>query len=558
LSSERALWTNHIGNIHFAQRRFADAERYYTQALAQARAIRDPLVAAVLTNLGRTQLETGRTAEARRTVAEALAVARAGDQRLRAQIVEARIDAAGSGVGRAEKTLRYVAQARAGSIETRWTAEAYLAQLYAAGSRSALAEASFRRAIASVREARKAVAEPELRLSFFNTAEDLFDGYVAFLMRRNRVEDALAATEAIRAQTLEEGLAGDAPSVTDARLIARRTSATLLCYWLGRERSWVWTVAPDALSYAALPGRDAIDAKTGAYRRDLLGPRGTLRGSGARGVELYRMLVEPALRGTPKGARIVIIADGSLHGLNFETLVVASPSPHYWIEDAVLSSAASLQLLARSRPPSGGSSSMLLVGNPAPATREFLPLPRAGEEMQAVARRFKDRVLLSGPGATPAAYRGADPGRFQFVHFVAHGVATRRRPLDSAVILARGSDGEYRLFAREIIGERLAAQLVTISSCHGAGDRTFAGEGLVGLAWAFLRAGAAQVIGALWEVSDSATPELMDRMYAGIRSGDDPAVALRNAKLALVHGQGVYRMPRYWAPFVVYGAADEN
>jgi CHAT domain-containing protein len=153
--------------------------------------------------------------------------------------------------------------------------------------------------------------------------------------------------------------------------------------------------------------------------------------------------------------------------------------------------------------------------------------------------------------ATPEGYRAASPGGFDYVHFVAHGVATRRRPLDSAVILAR-DDADYRLLARDVMKLPLRARLVTISSCHGAGTRTYAGEGLVGLAWAFLHAGAEQVIAALWEVSDSATPELMDSMYAGIRSGRDPAIALREAKLKLVRSKSAYSRPKYWAPFVLY------
>ena len=68
---------------------------------------------------------------------------------------------------------------------------------------------------------------------------------------------------------------------------------------------------------------------------------------------------------------------------------------------------------------------------------------------------------------------------------------------------------------------------MTISSCHGAGRRAFAGEGLVGLAWAFLRAGAHEVIAALWEVNDTSTVSLMDTMYRSIHDGHAPADALR-------------------------------
>jgi CHAT domain-containing protein len=182
-------------------------------------------------------------------------------------------------------------------------------------------------------------------------------------------------------------------------------------------------------------------------------------------------------------------------------------------------------------------------------------LINAADEIARVKKHFTESTVLEGARATPRAYENANAGRYGWIHFVAHGTATRQRPLDSAVILARDGDS-YKLYARDILKHPLRARLVTISSCHGAGLRAYTGEGLVGLAWAFLHAGARQVIAALWEVNDSATPQLMDDLYQGIRAGHDPAVALRDAKLKLIHhGSGIDRQPRYWAPFVLYSGS---
>src|SRR5205823_3833192 len=109
--------------------------------------------------------------------------------------------------------------------------------------------------------------------------------------------------------------------------------------------------------------------------------------------------------------------------------------------------------------------------------------------------------------------------------------------------LAPDANGVLRLSGREIVRVPLAAELVTISSCNSAGRRNFAGEGLVGLAWAFLRAGAHRVVAAQWEVSDSAAPRVMDEMYAKIRNGVAPAEALRGAKRTLLHSNTVHERP---------------
>ena len=102
----------------------------------------------------------------------------------------------------------------------------------------------------------------------------------------------------------------------------------------------------------------------------------------------------------------------------------------------------------------------------------------------------------------------------------------RRRP---------SNPDNFKLYARDIMRYPLHARLVTISACYGSGLRAYAGEGLVGLSWAFLRAGAHNVIGALWEVNDASTPLLMDRLYGELEAGSSPDAALRAAKLSLIH-----------------------
>jgi CHAT domain-containing protein len=100
----------------------------------------------------------------------------------------------------------------------------------------------------------------------------------------------------------------------------------------------------------------------------------------------------------------------------------------------------------------------------------------------------------------------------------------------------------------------LRADLVTISACYGAGERAYSGEGLVGLSWAFLRAGAHNVVAALWEATDASTEQLMDKFYDELDKGAKPDAALRAAKLSLLRGSGFHN-PFYWAPFQLYAGS---
>ena len=532
-SSSRAAWLNQLGNLRVHSRDWAGAERYYRQALQLGP---DPQI---LANLAVVAIETGRLDDARRYNAQALALKKEPESVLHSLIINARIAAATGDLSGATAILNRVIQDTHDKT-TQWEARGRLAEVFVKGKRFGDADQQFRQAIETVRETRAAIDRKELRLGFFNTTADIFNAYIDFLVSQQRIAAALDATEIIRIDALDDALGRQtSPQKIDARAIARQENATILSYWLGPRQSYVWKITPDAIRAATLAPDSKISAAVDAYRRDLTSPRGTLELSGPRGQQLY------ALLGKPKGSRVVIIPDGSLYALNFETLV--SPRRHYWIEDALVSEASSIRALAERRRADERPATMLLIGNPPSSDPAFPPLPRADDEIRSVARHFARAKVLEGAAATPAAYRSASPNRFDYVHFVAHGIATRTRPLESAVILAGG-----KLLARDVVQQPLAARLVTISSCHGAGTRAYTGEGLVGLAWAFLRAGASSVIAALWEVSDSATPQLMDRFYGKTAAGADPAAALRDAKLALLQSESVYRYPRYWAPFVYY------
>ena len=212
------------------------------------------------------------------------------------------------------------------------------------------------------------------------------------------------------------------------------------------------------------------------------------------------MLVAPVIRRIPKGSRVIIVPDGRLHAFNMETLVDPI-TRRYWIDSVTIETAGSLELLNR-RPAGSLLDSMLLVGDPPSAGAEFPRLTKAAEEMNLVQKHFPAACkMLKGTQATPSAYKNARPDLHGYIHFVTHGIATRQRPLDSAVVLATDGDS-YKLYARDVIDQPIDADLVTISGCRSAGVRAYAGEGLIGFAWAFLQAGARAVVAGLWDVSD--------------------------------------------------------
>jgi CHAT domain-containing protein len=216
----------------------------------------------------------------------------------------------------------------------------------------------------------------------------------------------------------------------------------------------------------------------------------------------------------------------------------------------------SISLLVQSKPNVLQNRGILIIGDPVQVTPEYGRLVNARDEIGAAAKNFPGSAkVISGPAATPSSYEASTPRKFDIIHFATHGFASDTRPLDSAIILSSQADGIFKLYGRDIVKIPIKADVVTISACYGAGERTYSGEGLVGLAWAFMRAGAHRVIAGLWKVDDQSTPELMNNFYAELKNGTRVAAALRDAKLKMVHSTSVYRLPYYWASLQLYSGS---
>ena len=356
---------------------------------------------------------------------------------------------------RAGTLLHEVVLAPESQDRMRWTAQHTLATMYEAQGLMPAAEQSYKAAIGLVEGARAGLKQERLRLTFLANATRIYDDYIDFLVSQGRTDEALEAADWSRARTLQQGLGvipADAslkPPPLRAREIARAVNATLLFYWLGENQSYVWAVTPEKTTLVTLPAKSEIVALMQRYRRTLLALKDPLRANGGQGDsdgrELYKTLVAPVAGSLAPAHPVVLLTDGEMSQLNFETLLVDSPNPHYWIEDVTVFSAPSIRLLGGKRKSVGDVHNRLLLLGDAASTDPKLPsLPMAAQEVHQVAAKFiaEDETVFSGARATPLAYLENKPEQFSYIHFVAHGSANSTDPLESAVILSRAGAGE--------------------------------------------------------------------------------------------------------------------
>lgn len=124
-------------------------------------------------------------------------------------------------------------------------------------------------------------------------------------------------------------------------------------------------------------------------------------------------------------------------------------------------------------------------------------------------------------------------------------------------------DGDDVLKMQDVQEKGLTARLVVLSCCYTSRGNISA-EGVVGIARAFLCAGARSVVASLWKIDDCLTTKFMTYFYKYLVDNEEMAsIALQHAMKDLRDylkddsdpekrgGKGPAE--KYWAPFVLIG-----
>jgi CHAT domain-containing protein len=102
-------------------------------------------------------------------------------------------------------------------------------------------------------------------------------------------------------------------------------------------------------------------------------------------------------------------------------------------------------------------------------------------------------------------------------------------------------------------------RLVVLAACDTAGSDTAVSDGVPALLVPLLAAGVPSLVASLWEVDDAASSLLFEEFHRRVASGESPVIALREAKLLLIHSpEASLRVPTLWAPFTLVGGVKLN
>lgn len=282
--------------------------------------------------------------------------------------------------------------------------------------------------------------------------------------------------------------------------------------------------------------------------------------------ELHDLLIKPAELQLQGKTTLCIIPDGILWELPFQAL--QPREDQYLIEDFAIFHAPSLgvpkEVNGRKGDRAGTSPSLLAFGNPSISAEtndnRFEPLPGAETEVKRLAELFTPNrsQILIGEQANEQAFNSFAPAA-SILHFATHGTFGNRRPLHSFLLLAKAGDAAKEdglLEAREILNLKLNADLAVLSACETARGKIGAGEGVIGLSWAFFAAGCRSTLVTQWKAKSDLTADWMASFYQHLSSGKLlKAGALRQASLKMI-GERRHQHPFYRAGFILIGSNE--
>ena len=262
---------------------------------------------------------------------------------------------------------------------------------------------------------------------------------------------------------------------------------------------------------------------------------------------LYDIIIEPIQNLLVVGSELIFFPEGPLFLAPFAAF--KGPNSKHLCESfriRLIPSLTSLKMIGDCPVYHHCKSGVLLVGDPwVQEVAELDQLPFAKEEVEMIGEMLGCTPLIGRQATKDAVLRRL--GSVALVHIAAHG------SMETGEIALAPDDAkmDFILTMRDVLRVKMRARLVVLSCCHSAQGEIKA-EGVVGIARAFLGAGARSVLVSLWAIDDKATLEFMKNFYQLLVKGKSASEAL-NQTMNCMRESEEFGVVKYWAPFVLIG-----
>ncbi|MDY8135724.1 CHAT domain-containing protein [Aquimarina sp. 2201CG5-10] len=246
---------------------------------------------------------------------------------------------------------------------------------------------------------------------------------------------------------------------------------------------------------------------------------------------------------------LVIIPDGKLQYIPFESLVVDSINGKYLIENNEISYAYSMSFLYHNTN---------IDRNPSKNMVSFAPITFTHDNLEEI-NYSTDEVKKISEYVSIDSYLEKEASKENFLskatdYSIIH-LATHANFSENLQIAFYDTNLEYH----ELYTSKNQAELVVLSACNTSLGEIAKGEGVMSLARGFFYAGSNTVISSFWNANDKSTSQIMESFYQNLDSGQTKSKALHNAKIQYLKSSSLSdASPYYWATFVLIGDSETS
>lgn len=365
--------------------------------------------------------------------------------------------------------------------------------------------------------------------------------------------------------------------VQDVRKRLLTPDRKLLAYVRTKNHLYALIIGTEVLFIQRLPGADLAEKVATLNRSIVLRDRNAYANAA---YDLHQLVFAP-LVGSLGCKELLIIPDGALHTVNFETLL-ASPDPDQVRSSSLLqrysiayllSATTALQFadLARDRKSGtlalapGFSDEMKQryrteVADSALMDRQFLGLvrqPFAVSTARTLGTLLAANVMVGDAASEPAFRLSAH--EYGILHLGTHAEMNATSPMYSRLVLSRtgsavDAEADGYLHAYEIYELDLRAQLAVLTACETGTGKNDEAEGVRSLGYSFAYAGCPSLVMSLWGIDEQVSSTIITSFYEYLADGMPKHEALRQAKLDhLANAPDELTLPYYWAGLVLVG-----
>lgn len=401
----------------------------------------------------------------------------------------------------------------------------------------------------------------EQRLAFLNDsiqreANAAQVDYAQLVRLQKEYSAGLTRQRLLYAELLGQGPLNSSLDLSSLQQKAKTLGENVVSYFIGSKAVYQIIIAPDGSQFKKLTSTEgeylALTEAIRSYIHYFNHPETINRDIKAFSNTSHRLY---ALLQLPKAERLVVIPDGLLAFVPFQTLLTQTSQsfqyekmPFLVFESALTGQTSFYNYLNETSPlpknPSVLGMFPVFKGTPQELGYSVL-------EAHAIDDLFPSKLFMEEKAKAQTFIDNLDS--HSIIHLSTHALGG-----------TFGSDPFIKFSDRDLslgqlYGLRFHNDLVVLSACETGVGKVVKGEGALSLARGFQFGGAPNVLFTLWQVNDKSTAQWMTYFYRNLKSSHSRNISVRQASLDYLRDQTIdnpHKSPYYWGAFVYYGNTD--